>query len=631
MIALIFGATLLAYYPALQAGFIWDDQPGHVTRPELRSLAGLGRIWFEIGATQQYYPVLHSAFWLEHRLWGDSPAGYHLVNILLHATAACLVGGILRRLAVPGAWLAAGLFALHPVGVESVAWISEQKNTLSTVFYLCAAAAFLRFDAERTPRRYALATLWFGLALLSKTVTASLPAALLVILWWQRGKLTWRRHVIPLLPWFALSLLAGIVTIWVERAQLGAQGADFALGAFERILLAGRIAWFYAGKLLWPAELVFIYPRWTIDAGEAWQWLFPLAAFAVVGALWWRRRAQRSPLAAVLFFLGTLFPALGFVNVFPFIYSFVADHFQYVASLGLLTLAAAGAATFSVRLPTAVARVAVAVVLLGLGTLTWRHAGNFKDVFTLYADTLEKNPACWMAHNNLAIALVDAGRPAEAIAHYEQAIALRPNYAEAENNLGYALTQLGRPADALRHLERAVQLKPRYADAHNNVGAALMGLGRTADGLAAFATALRLNPNYAVAHFNLGLATASSGKPAEAIPHFQRALQLDPRYADAELNWGIALTVTNRVLDALPHFERALQLAPDRPNSHVMFGRALVAAGRLDEATTRFRAALELQPNHAQAHYELALVLRQTGRISEAETHLQQARQLGLR
>ncbi|WP_414664127.1 tetratricopeptide repeat protein [Horticoccus sp. 23ND18S-11] len=628
---IIFAATLAAYFPALQGGFIWDDQPGHITRPELRSFAGLARIWFEPGATQQYYPLLHSAFWLEHRLWGDAPFGYHLINVLLHATSACLVGAILRRLAVPGAGLAALIFALHPVAVDSVAWISEQKNTLSTVLYLCAALAYLRFNDDRRPGRYALATTCFALALLTKTVTATLPAALLVILWWRQGRLGWRRDVAPLLPWFALGTAAGLYTAWFEHAQIGAQGADFALGPVERVLLAGRALWFYAAKVVWPAELIFIYPRWTIDAGEAWQWLFPLGAMALIAGLAWRRRQNAGLLAGALFFGGTLFPALGFVNVFPFLYSYVADHFQYVASLGLITLGAAGASRGLERLPRTGA-IAVTIALLGtLGTFTWQHAGTYRDVFTLYRTTLAKNPACWMAHNNLGIALVDAGRADEALTHYHQALGLRRDYAEAENNLGYALSRLGRHAEALTHLERAIQLKPGYADAHNNLGAALMGVGRSTEGIAAFATAIGLNPRDAVAHFNHGLAIASSGRPAEAIAHFERALSLNPGYAEAELNWGVALTVTGRTSEALPHFERALQLNPALPHAHLSFGRALAGIGRYDDAIARFRAALELEPRSGEAHLQLALALHQTGRRDEAELHAQTARQLGAR
>ena len=622
MCGLIFAATLAAYWPALHGTLLWDDA-GHITRPDLRSLAGLMRIWFEPGATQQYYPLLHSAFWLEHKLWGDATLGYHLVNVLLHATAACLFATILRRLAVPGAWLAALLFALHPVCVESVAWITEQKNTLSLVLALLAARTFLRFDDEgRSQKHYALATLWFALALLAKTVTATLPAALLVIAWW-------RRDVLPLLPWFALGISSGLLTAWFERTQIGATGADFALGPLERTLLAGRAAWFYIGKLAWPADLILIYPRWSLDSGEAWQWLFPLAVFAALAGLWLWRKKRRGPLAAALLFGGMLFPALGFVNVFPFLYSYVADHFQYHASLAVCALAGAAAATWAVRLPAWVARAAATALLALLGALTWRHAGDFHDVFTLYGATLEKNPACWMAHNNLAIALVDAGRTAEALPHYDQALALRPNYAEAENNLGFALTQLGRPADALPHLDRALRFQPGYADAHNNRGAALMGLGRPAEGIAAFTESIRLKPRNAIAHFNLGLATASAGQPAAAIPHFQRAVELNPRYADPELNWAIALTVTHRFDAAVAHFRRALELQPDNAGAHHSFGRAFATVGRLDEAVASFRRALDLQPSFGDAHFALADALRQLGRPTEAEEHHREAARLG--
>ena len=629
MCALVFCLTLLAYSPALQAGFIWDDQPGHVTKPELRSLDGLGRIWFEVGATQQYYPLLHTAFWLEHRLWGDAPFGYHLLNILLHATAACLAGVILRRLRVPGAWLAALLFALHPVAVESVAWISEQKNTLSTVFYLCAALAYLRYDRQRGTAIYSLATGLFVAALLTKTVTATLPAALLVVFWWQRGRLSWRRDAVPLLPWFALGLGAGVFTAWIEHTLIGAQGGDFTLGALARGLLAGRVLWFYLGALLWPANLLFIYPRWTVDASVPWQYVAPLAAIAVFAALGWWRRRSRGPLAAGLFFAGTLFPALGFVNVFPFVYSFVADHFQYVARLGVFAGVAAGAALLAARIPPWAARTAAAAGLTLLAALTWTHSGTYRDLFTLYETTLKQNPACWMAHNNLGIALVDAGRATEAVAHYEQALQLRPGYAEAANNLGYALTVLGRPAEAVTHLGRALQLNPGYAEAHNNLGRAFMALGRAAEGQASFAEAVRRNPGFALARVNLGLALANAGRPAEALPHFQRAAQLDPDYADAELNWGIGLTVTGKLTDALPHFERAVQLQPDSPAMHHNHGRALAAAGRFDEAVARFRTALSLNPGFGDAHLQLALTLRQLGRTDEARQHYEAAAHLG--
>ena len=333
--------TLVAYWPALRGGLLWDDT-AHVTRPELRSLRGLGRIWSELGATQQYYPLLHSAFWVEHRIWGDRVLGYHLTNLVLHVAAALLVVMIVRRLSLPGAWLAGFVFALHPVFANSVAWISEQKSTLSAVFYLGSALAYLYFDRDRWRTEYFLALGLFVLALLTKTVTATLPAALLVVFWWKRGRLDWKRDVYPLLPWFALGAAAGLFTAWVERKFIGAEGPDFTLSLLERCLVAGRVIWFYFGKLVWPQDLVFIYPHWTIDPGVWWQYLFPLGALALLAMLCLVARRRRGPLAAFLFFIGTLFPVLGFLNVYPFVYSYVADHFQYLASLGLIVPLAAG-------------------------------------------------------------------------------------------------------------------------------------------------------------------------------------------------------------------------------------------------------------------------------------------------
>ena len=356
--AALAAAVLIAYWPALAGGLLWDDQ-GHVTRPELQSLAGLGRIWGEFGATQQYYPVLHSAFWIEHRLWGDTTLGYHVLNVLLHATAACQFLVLLRRLAVPGAALAAVLFALHPVCVESVAWISEQKNTLSLVFYLAAALVYLRFDTDRRPRDYLLAGGLFVLGLLTKTVTATLPAALLVVFWWRRGRLEWQRDVLPLLPWFALGAGSGLVTAYFERVLIGAQGANFNLSLVQRGLLAGRVFWFYLGKLAWPAELIFIYPRWTVDATAPGQWLGLIAALGLLGGLAWWSRRSRGPLAAAFLFAGALFPVLGFFNVYPFVFSYVADHFQYLASLPVFALIAAGIHAILPRMPVAARSAAV--------------------------------------------------------------------------------------------------------------------------------------------------------------------------------------------------------------------------------------------------------------------------------
>jgi tetratricopeptide (TPR) repeat protein len=591
MFVLFFVAALIAYFPALKGDFLWDDA-GHVTNPALQSLSGLKRIWFEPGTTQQYYPLLHSAFWFEHRLWGDSPTGYHVANVLQHAIAATLFGVLLRRLAVPGAWFAAWLFLLHPVCVESVAWISEQKNTLSLVFYLGAALAYLRFDATRSPLRYTFATFLFVCALLSKTVTASLPAALLVIFWWQRGHLDWRRDVVPLLPWFTLGAGFGLFTAHFERVHIGAQGLEFTLGALDRLVLAGRVFWFYLGKLLWPAELIFVYPRWTIDASVWWQWLFPVAGLGLVAALVWRSRQSRAPLAAVLLFGGSLFPVLGFVNVYPFVFSYVADHFQYLASLGIFALTGACLSLLRDRTGVIVAATLAAVCAF----LTWKQAGVYRNNTVLYEATLQHNDDAWLAHHNLAIILIHRAEPERALRHVNRTLALRPNYPEALSQLGDCLTRLGRASEAIAPLERAVQLQPKYAEAHNNLGVALMALGRSAEGLTRFENAVRLDPNYGMAERNLGLALASAGKFNEALPHYERGVQLLPNDIDARLHLATALLTLSKPADAVPHLKAALELNPGSAQAHLRLALALRALGRLTEATEHYEEAVRLDP-----------------------------------
>ncbi len=607
LFAVVLAATMVAYGPALTGEFLWDDA-GHVTRPDLRSWAGLARIWFEVGATQQYYPLLHSAFWVEHRLWGDATLGYHAVNVLWHATSACLLVGLLRRLAVPGALLAGLIFALHPVMVESVAWIAEQKNTLSTVFYLAAARAWLRFEDERRPGRYAVATLWFVAALLTTTVTATLPAALLVVAWWRRGRLAWRTDVAPLAPWLALGIAAGLGTAWVEATQIGASGDDYALGPVERVLLAGRVGWFYLGKLVWPADLTFFYPRWTIDAAAAWQWLFPVATVGMLAAgVGWSRR-DRGPLAAVLLFGGTLVPVLGFVNVYPFVFSYVADHFQYLASLGMIAFLAALAVRGFARLtwPRWSGPVVATGELLLLGDLTWRQSGMYRDVFALYETTLARNPASWVAHLNLGTALDEIGRTDEGRSHVQRALALKPDRPEILNSLGNLLNRLGRADEARPLLERAVQLQPRFAAAHNTLGATLMALREADAGMAAFRRALELNPRLTQARVNLGWALANAGRPAEALAQLDQARREQPEFADAELKTGLVHAMTGKLAESVPHLRRAVKLQPGDPEMRHMLGRALLDLGQSAEAATQFEAALELNPGHAGARDGLA-------------------------
>jgi len=624
--AVILCATILAYLPALNGTLLWDDS-SHVTRLDLRSLHGLWRIWFVPGATQQYYPLLHSAFWFEHAIWGDAVLGYHLLNVLLHALAACLVVTIVRRLALPGAWLAGLCFALHPICVEAVAWISEQKSTLSGVLYLAAALVYLRFDESRRRSHYIAALGLFLLALAAKTVTATLPAALLVVLWWCRGRIESRRDILPLVPWFAVGAAAGLFTAWMERTYIGAAGAAFTLTPIDRILLASRIIWFYAAKVIWPADLTFFYERWHIDPGEWWQYLFLAGLIAAAAALWRLRRQARGPLAAFLIFAGTLFPVWGFFNVYPFRYSYVADHFAYLASLALI-------APVSAFLTSLAKRRQWLLILLPatLGILTCRQAADYRDEETLYRATLDRNPNAWLAHNNLGnVLLAEPGRRDEAIAHFQTAISLMPDFWEAHLSLGNALLETpGRLDDALAEYRTAARLSPRSERVHTNLGNALLEKGDPAGAAAELAEALRMDPNNAEAHNDIGNLYSQTGRLPEAIAEYRAALRANPDFAEAHNNLGRALAQLGQMPEAIAEFQAAIRVRPGYANAHSNLGNALSALpGRLPEAIAEYQTALEIRPDSAPLHNNLGYAFSQLpDRQSDAVSEYRKALQL---
>ncbi|MGA2030947.1 MAG: tetratricopeptide repeat protein [Thermoguttaceae bacterium] len=620
-------AVLLTYRPAWNGGFLWDDN-AHITRSELRSWHGLYRIWFDVGATVQYYPLACSAFWVEHKLWGDATLGYHLVNIVLHALSALMVALIVRRLAIPGAYLAAAIFALHPVHVESVAWITELKNTLSGFFYLGALLLYLRFHQTRKASWYLGALGLFLLALLSKTATVMLPAVLPVIFWWQRGRLSWKRDLLPLTPFFLLSAAAGMVTVWVERQVVGAAGNEFNLSLVQRCLLAARAICFYLGKLCWPTDLLFVYPRWNVNRAAAWQYLYPAAALLLVAVLWRLRGRWRGPLAGLLFFAGTLFPVLGFLNLFFFRYSFVADHFQYLASLGMIVLFAAAATLLLKRAAgwrRTLGQTACLALLAVLAVLSWRQSRMYADAETLYRATLERNPACWLAHSNLGLILRDRGQVKEAIAHFRRALEIEPDFPETWYNLGAALAGCGQVDEAIAHYQKALEIQPDHVLAHNNLGAALAGCGRVGEAIAHYRKALEIQPDHALAHNNLGTALAGCGQVGEAIAHYQKALEIAPDFAEAHYNLGTALVGCGQVDEAIGHYRRALEIAPDYTVAHNNLGSALAGRGQVDEAIGHYRRALEIAPDYAGAHYNLGLALAGCGQVDEAIAHYQKA------
>jgi len=654
-------AVFVTYQNVWSAGFIWDDD-AHVIRPNLRTLHGLWRIWTEPGATQQYYPFLYTAFWLEHRVWGDSALGYHLINLAFHAVAAGLLYQLLKKLAVPGAVLAAAIFAIHPVCVESVAWISEQKNTLSTVFYLSAALVYLRYDQNRTAGIYTLATGLFILALASKSVTATLPAALLVILWWKRGELRWKSDVLPLIPWFLLGAGAGALTAWMEHSHVGASGGIYGLNVLERFLIAGRAICFYFWKFIWPVNLMFNYPRWAVNTRDWWQYLFPLSVAGVIFVSWTYRARSRSFLAVALLFIGTLFPALGFINVFPFLYSYVADHFQYLGSMWL-SAAIAGTLVVATRQFAIrnhyLASMGIFAIVAVLSGLTRQQCRMYFSKETLWRRTIEQNPESWMGYNNLGGELLQLGRLDEAIPNIETSLKIAPDNAlayvnlgnalwkkndvqgafdayhkglvvEPDNliahlNLGNALLQTGRVDEAIIHYRQVLAAKPDFSTAHTNLGDAFLQAGRSDEAISEYNLALENNPRDVEAHTNLGTANGQKGRIEEAIGHFQDALKIDPNFAIAHTNLGKALFQIGRTEDAVHHYGEVVRITPTMGKSHTHLADGLVQAGRVDEAIAEYKRAVEIDPTDAEAHANLGTILAQRTQTDEAIAHLEAA------
>lgn len=572
-------ATFLAYFPSWRGDWLWNDSD-YVTTPALRGVSGLLRIWFHVGATQQYYPILHSAFWVEHRLWGDHPLGYHLLNIGLHAACACLFIRILQLIGGPArtnwAWFGGVLFALHPVMVESVAWISEQKNTLSTVLYLAAAAAYLR-----EPRRYFVATACFACAVLAKSVAATLPAALLVATWYREEPWDWRRHARLLAPWFAIGAAAGLFTAWVERRYVGAEGGPFQLTWGERILVAGRAFWFYLGKEIWPANLVFNYSRWHLDPASIHQWLFPLLAAGALTAAFVCRRRSRALFAALIVYTIALFPVLGFLNVYAFIFSFVADHLQYLATLAPIALAAGAWGLWRERAPVA-ALATAALVALACAILTWRQSGRYVAPEPFYEAILARNPHAWMARNNLGLEFDAEGRRTEAMTEYRLALQDAPQNPDAACNLGADLDATGRSEEAVPLLEAALRLRPGFREARINL---------------------------AIAHDHIGVARLKGQEPAAAIAQFEESLQLDPGLTPARLNLGVAFASEDRWDDAVRCYREVLLQSPDDAQAHENLGLVWAKLGQWDAAIAEFRKAARLRPSDPEARRNLATAI----------------------
>ena len=621
---LLVAATLLAYQPAWQAGFIWDDDEYVTDNPLLTAPDGLKRIWFSLDSPSQYFPLTYTVFRIERSLWGLDSAGYHWVNILLHAANALLVWRLLRRLSVSGAWLAAAIFALHPVQVESVAWVTELKNVLSLFFFLLALLSWVEFVEDRPKplwRFYGLALMFCALALFSKTTACTLPAALLLILW-LKGKPITRSRLVQIVPFIALGAGMGLVTVWWERFHQEVRWNFLGIGLLDRLLVAGHAVWFYTGKLIWPANLTFMYPHWTIHPADplAYGWL--VACGGACAAIYFTRRFfGRSVETAALFYVATLSPLLGFIMLYTFYYSFVADHYQYVASIGPIALAAAGITAALNRLEKRRSFLKPALggtLLLVLGLLTWRQSRMYADAETLWRTTITRNPDAWMAYDNLGIILSRKGQVDRAMAVFQKTLSIQPDDALARNNLGLVLCQKGRMDEAIVQFQKALAVLPNNALVRNSLGKAFLTKGQQREAMIQFQKVLENNPLNPKANEYLGIVLFQTGRVNEAIAHFQKALESQPDFADAwdsldHTAWLLATSPETSVRNGPKALALARQLAQLSGGNNLAKLDTLAAAyaetGQFPEAVDAAQQALALALS--QTNNTVAETLRQ--------------------
>ena len=654
----------ISYFPALDAGFVWDDKI-FIDEPVIQQWSGIWNIWLSPHEIREghYWPVVYSSFWLEHKLWGIEPVGYHAVNLVLHLANCLLVWILMARLNVKGAWAVAAVFAVHPLHVDSVAWIIERKDLLSALLYLAAVLAWTRYLDAGRPSLYCGALALFGLALLSKSIAVTLPVALLILHAWKGRDATDRADWLRLVPFFALALLitAADLSFYQSREPL-----DLGYSLIERALIAARALFFYAWKLLWPTELAVIYPHWYVDALDPVSWAYLLGAMAVPAALWaLRRRIGAGPLVGAAYFAITLAPVLGFVDYGYMQFSFVADRYQYLAGLGLLAVLVAALAQAAGRLQGLSGKAVHAggaVVLALLAAKTWSQAEVYRDGTTFFQHIVSHNPDAKDAHLNLADALAGAGRFDESLAAARIAIEQQPEHANTHHVLGRALAGLSRFEEAKGAFSRAQELSPRDASVAYNMGQMFREAGRHEEAVEKFREALEIQPDLAVAHGSMGVSLNALGRYEEALEatttamslwpqlpslgvfqrsagyaawklndrvkaaqYFQIALEANPNDVEIHLNLGKVRLEQRRFEQGREHLRRALDLRPDDPTMPLEVGDAFRTSGYADRSLSFYRQVLERSPNTARARAGNGLALLDLERYLESIKELEEA------
>ena len=554
-IALFVLIAFIVYYPAIGGDFIWDDDVHLTKNIDVERVGGLRNIWTP-GAMFQFYPLTFTSFWIEHKVWGFNPLGYHLTNIILHLLCSFFIWRILISLGIPGAPLASLIFLFHPVNVESVAWITERKNVLAGAFYFGSLLLYIRFLQGSGNSFYIFSILCFILALFSKTAICVLPAVILLIVWWQKGSIT-KKDLYPTIPYFTLSWVFATVTIYFEEKTAGAHGQDWDYSFWERLIIAGKNFWFYLYKTFIPLNLYFPYPRWGIDFASPLNWIAPISFFVLIGTLWiYRHRVGRGPLCVILYFAGALFPALGFFNIYYFKYTFTGDHFQYFAIIGPISLFSAIIVTQKYKaIP-----VLSASILLILSFLTSQQNQIYKDKETIWLNAISKNPNSSLAHHNLGKELEAQGHLEDALKHYQNAMQFSDDIPVV--NAGRILERLGRDDEAETLYKRGIDLGRNPVENNLNLAHFYYRMNRIDESTLFYKIAIKLNPRSSEAHYNLGNIYGRQGKYDEAEESFHIAMSLDQSLALPHYGLGVVYQSTDRPGKAIESYKRALSLDP---------------------------------------------------------------------
>ena len=640
-------ATVCVYLPVRHYGFVnLDDDEFVASNPNIEG----GLTWqsvrwaFRAGLNHDdrnvdyWRPLSFLSHAVDVELFGLQPAGHHLMNVGIHAAAAVALFLVLQSM-TNAPWrcaFVAALFALHPLRVESVVWVTERKDVLSGLFFMLTLGAYTRY--VRRPlslARYLAVFFLFALALMSKSMVVTLPFVLLLLDYWPLGRTRWvppavagnhvtsppARLVKEKLPLFALAAASSVVTCW---GKAGRGGIDFTLLPLGTRIANALLSYAgYIGKMFWPTRLAVWYPLHPgLSAATA-----MVAGIGLVGAtIAVIREARRMPwlVTGWFWYLGMLVPVIG---VFQGAGEAMADRFLYIPMVGLFIMLSWSVPPRAMerRDLKVIACGAAAAVLVMCVVLSRVQIGYWKDSETLFQHALDVTGDNCVAHNHLGIALEQTGKVREAIGHYERALQINPDYAEAHYDLGSTLAQEGMIPEAIEHLERALQIRPDYAEAHYILGVTLGLAGRTPEAIEHLQYALRIKPDFPEAHCKLGIALGQVGRIEDAIGHYEQALQIKPEYAEAHYNLGIVLGQAGRIEDAIGHYEQALRIKPDYAEAHCNLGSTLGQVGRMPEAIEHLELALRIKPEFAEAHYNLGLALGQAGRIPEAIAHLEQA------